>query len=658
MPREYYTTEQVLLELTQEFEVSDGVQPGIESQRIYGEDLSNSSSSESESDRDSNNLPQCSRKRNHLTKSHRLVRNLNSALCPDNYDEIPAVDSIKQYTGFLEKPSSNAKTISWVNTKRIAVGRQPRASVILENPGPIGVAASAMSCLHAWELFFSQSMLDCIVNCTNKRIEAARQAFKNVSPSLMSFTKDTDDVEVRAFIGLSYIRGFAGMNNHDVSHLYDPIMGPDPFGATMSKNRLQFLYACLSFDDFSTRKERWKYDRFAAIRHLFESFNKNCSTCVVPEEYLCIDETLYPTRNKISFKQYNPNKPAKYGLLFKSINSVTYAYTHCIIPYCGKPKEEPAEYYVKGVEETVKRLVQNLQKYVDLQGRNISFDRLYTSITLAQWLLTHNITCVGTLQANRRGIPNEIKSLAERDQNSYQCFWESSENKLVLHSYVVSTKSSGKRNVLLLSTVQPILGVTKDDGKRKPAIYKLYDYTKGGTDVMDQRIGSFTCKAKSNRWTLTAFAFILDVCRVNASTVLAINKKIDPNHQNSYDFGMDLALSLIRPHVERRPLTGLQRNIKKKMSLLLGKDIELEAFQEHSRPDCSMIVLNPKKNDRISRCTQCLKETAGPGYRQKVHNMSKSRNQCQICTQATCSNHTAQMCMECFRSLQHKHSEQ
>lgn len=36
--------------------------------------------------------------------------------------------------------------------------------------------------------------------------------------------------------------------------------------------------------------------------------------------------------------------------------------------------------------------------------------------------------------------------------------------------------------ILMLSTVQPLLGVTKDDKKCKPAIYKLYDFNKGGTD--------------------------------------------------------------------------------------------------------------------------------------------------------------------------------
>ena len=102
------------------------------------------------------------------------------------------------------------------------------------------------------------------------------------------------------------------------------------------------------------------------MRELFKCFNKNCSTTVVPEEYLCIDETLYLTRNKSSFKQCNPSKPAKYGLLFKSTNAFTYAYKHHIIPCCGKPNEEATAYYVKEVEETEKYLVQNFQNHSTL----------------------------------------------------------------------------------------------------------------------------------------------------------------------------------------------------------------------------------------------------------------------------------------------------
>ena len=173
------------------------------------------------------------------------------------------------------------------------------------------------------------------------------------------------------------------------------------------------------------------------------------------------------------------------------------------------------------------------------------------------------------MQANQKGIPMELNSTSGYQQLSYECFWENENKKLVLYSYVVKTKSTSLRNVLLLSSMQPLLGTTKDDGKKKPAIYKLYDFTKGGTDVMDQRMATFSCKAKSNRWTIAAFAYILDICRVNAATVLAMNRGSDPRKVNSYDFGMDLALRLIRPHVQQRSLTGLQTLIRYKIDLLL-----------------------------------------------------------------------------------------
>ena len=90
------------------------------------------------------------------------------------------------------------------------------------------------------------------------------------------------------------------------------------------------------------------------------------------------------------------------------------------------------------------------------------------------------------MQANQKGIPMELNSTSGRQPLSYECFWENENKKLVLYSYVVKTKSTSLRNVFLLSSMQPLLGTTKDDGKKKPAIYQLYDFTKGGTDVMDQ----------------------------------------------------------------------------------------------------------------------------------------------------------------------------
>ena len=40
---------------------------------------------------------------------------------------------------------------------------------------------------------------------------------------------------------------------------------------------------------------------------------------------------------------------------------------------------------------------------------------------------------------------------------------------------------------------------TKDDKKDKPAIYKFYDFTKGGTDIVDQMNDFYATRAETSR---------------------------------------------------------------------------------------------------------------------------------------------------------------
>lgn len=75
---------------------------------------------------------------------------------------------------------------------------------------------------------------------------------------------------------------------------------------------------------------------------------------------------------------------------------------------------------------------------------------------------------------------------------------------LVLSSYIVGTSKAMKK-VIVLAMVQPLTSVTKDDGKQKPAIFKLYEFTKGGTDVVDKMSGTYTAKSKSPKWTEVSF---------------------------------------------------------------------------------------------------------------------------------------------------------
>ena len=247
-------------------------------------------------------------------------------------------------------------------------------------------------------------------------------------------------------------------------------------------------------------------------------FSSNTSKYLLPSLYLSIDETLYPMRHQIAFRQYNSAKPHRYGLLLKSLNDASFPHTYKACPYPGKLEKGEGPYYIDPAENNVRYLVNQTANDVELQGQNISMDRLYTSILLSTWLLGKKITYVGTLNPNCQGIPTELKNTSEREGFSVTCHYESVKKDLCLLSYNVRTKSSGKKNVLLLSTMRPLNRITRDDNKQKPSIYKFYDFTKDGMDIVVQLNDYYTVRSQSNICDLVAFYYILDTIRVNSKT--------------------------------------------------------------------------------------------------------------------------------------------
>ena len=91
------------------------------------------------------------------------------------------------------------------------------------------------------------------------------------------------------------------------------------------------------------------------------------------------------------------------------MNDACFAFTYHVIPYCGRPEDGTGLYYLSSTEDYVKGLV-NPMPNSSVRGRNISMDRLYTSISRANWLLKNEITVVGTLVTNRIGLPDDHKN--------------------------------------------------------------------------------------------------------------------------------------------------------------------------------------------------------------------------------------------------------
>ena len=442
-------------------------------------------------------------------KKKRLVNTLDACTVMSNFDPYTVPEKKKSYSFVMEKATKRKKEqkIVWQNyqTPEATRGRHARENIMTLEQGTVGPAQDALTPRQCWEILITPDMLSTITKCTNIHINNYLEDLSLTKRMRMVtnrkdylYAKETDEVEMAAFLGLFYVRGLLKQNYWERDRLFSDLTGHPVFCATMSRNRFSFLNKHLCFDDPETRPERWKKDRFAACREFFEEWNDNCSAAVQAGDYLAIDECLYALRNKLSFKQYNKTKPAKYGLLFKELNSVRIPYTHRSEVYAGKPMEE-GDYYVKGTDQITLRLIDRYQVFCEVKGRNVSFDNLYTSIPLAQELMKRGLTCIGTVKFNRRGVPKEIRAIKGREENSTVVWWEKEKQKMTLTSYVVNTKSKGKKNVVVLSTKPVLLGLTKDDGKKKPAVIKEYDFSKGGTDIVDQRSASYTTSTKSPR---------------------------------------------------------------------------------------------------------------------------------------------------------------
>ena len=343
-----------------------------------------------------------------------LLATLEDTINEINYDSLPP-----QAPKTFNYISSDKKTTYiWKTDGNASQGRRNNANIFRNQPGPsrfVKTNHPNITPIEAFELFITEDMIRDITSLTNSKIEQFLTRYDANLPknNKLSHVKVTNDTEVRAFLGLMYIKGALKLNLRNTMDIFYHRSSNISFRATMSRNRFALLCRFIQFDDATTREERWKRDRFAAIREIFEAFNSNCAKVCIPSEYLAVDETLYPYRGHIKFKQYNPNKPAKYGILYRSISDSVVPCTYFTLPYAGKP-DNPDQYYVTGTDNYTKYLVEGLQNYVDISGRNISMDRYFTSMPIASYLLDKNITLVGTMKANRIGIPRDISDMKDR----------------------------------------------------------------------------------------------------------------------------------------------------------------------------------------------------------------------------------------------------
>ena len=234
----------------------------------------------------------------------------------------------------------------------------------------------------AYHALFPDEMGQLIISNTNAKIQHIKDNlpwYYNRSDK-NPFIRHLDERELYTYIGLHYARSILGQSMQSYKMLFSETSGHPVFSTTMSKHRFYFLYTVLSFDDPEKRCGLSRSHRFAVAHELTFIFNNRMKSVLVPSGYLAINETLYAMRHHINFRQYNPNKPAKYRLLYKFLNGARFPFIYQVMAYCRKPVGGTGSYYLNATESYVKHLVQSMPVSF-LKGKNISMDLFYKSIS-------------------------------------------------------------------------------------------------------------------------------------------------------------------------------------------------------------------------------------------------------------------------------------
>lgn len=490
----------------------------------------------------------------------------------------------------VENPPShlqgNDGTIWRPESRASSTGRTARKNIV-QNPGGAKrfILARANNPI---DVFFELWGPTTFADICEKTIQEARlQRDKDFSMSVE---------ELKAFLGLSIIRGVLKGRSEPLSSFWSDNYGRRIFGQTMSRQKYKDILRYIRFDDKQTRHRRKSDDKYAPIRELWQKVMDNAQKCFYPYGHVTIDEQLFPCRSRCSFIQYMPNKPSKFGIKFWLLCDSKTSYILQAFPYVGKEDNRVG----LGLGEHV---VCTLMEPYRKSGLNVTTDNFFTSLRVARHLLKDDMTIVGTLRQNRREVPSELK---QKDVSLYSSRVLFSDDDIMLLSY----KAKKDKVVLLLSSMHRSASVSENDPKRKPEPILFYNSTKGGVDTADEMLRGYSTKSATRRWPLAVFFNLIDIVALNTFVICSDS--------------------------------GITRKRRRDFLISLGEELCNASATEVSRG-----MMPSSSGDDVDKgmCRTSLKRTT---CRQCQTN--KTRSTCKKCSKFICGTCANTVCDSCFEN--------
>lgn len=368
------------------------------------------------------------------------------------------------------------------------------------------MSATEKTPIDFYNLFVDDEIVDVIVTHTNLYAEqeiVKKIMLEDITPgSRINAWKETDPNEIKLFFAILLWMGLDKKPSIG-DYWSSSILYQNPISKFMSRNRFELL---LSFIHFANNEEAPPGNRLHKIDNLLLLLNQKFSEMYEPGENITIDESMIPYRGRLKFRQYIPNKRHRYGIKAYKL-CLPRGYTWHTKLYTGKEEREKGNLTI-----TTRTTMEIVEPLLD-EGRVLYTDNYYTSVELAEQLLSRKTHLTGTLRKNRKHNPARVTKAKLRR----------GEMKLQQHKNkkIVVGKWKDKRDVLFLTT-KNVPEMVEIEGFRgikqtKPSTIVEYNQAKGYIDLSDQLSSYSNTLRRGVKWfRKVAFELLTNTATVNS----------------------------------------------------------------------------------------------------------------------------------------------
>lgn len=351
----------------------------------------------------------------------------------------------------------------------------------------------------AFQQFFDDELVNAMCRWINEKADVFFQKNPQKKGKVHGLIwKAVTSGDVYTFLALLMVMGITHIPRYPMYWRKDiQVYGPPCFcKEVMSRDR--FL-SIMKFLRFSSAQQVRKDKPSTRIEPYLEMLRERCQWVMRPGKNFAVDEALILWKGRLSFRQFIKTKRSRFGIkafMLCPSDKTWNGYSWNFVIYYGKDSFTPDEPLASALSLSERIVVYIMKDLID-EGRQVFTDNWYTSLRLAEYLLTRKTLITGVVRAGR-GPPKELvdQPLSKRQS----CFARKGNTLIVKYQdrsqvTVLTTKYEAN----MVEKCRVYFG-NKVDFYNKPLHIDKYNTRMGSVDFADQMLEPYETNRKSLAW--------------------------------------------------------------------------------------------------------------------------------------------------------------